>query len=73
MPSMTITTDAGQAQRLATALGRKLDLRDNGVPRDATAAEIKKFTVDMLRGVVHEYETERDRAQIQPPAAFDPS
>lgn len=74
MPSMTITTDNSQAQRLATALGRKLDYRNDatGAPRDATGAEIKAYVVDMLRAVTHEYEAEQKRIQntLTP---FDPT
>lgn len=74
MPAMTITTDAQQAQRLATALGRKLGYRNDqtGAPRDATAAEIKAYVVDHLRSVVHEYESEQARSQISV-NSFDPS
>lgn len=72
MPSMTITTDNGLAARLAAAVGRKLDLRDSNGPRDATAAEVKKFTIDMLRGVVHDVEREQAQLQISV-SAWEPS
>ena len=45
MPTMTITTTAPQAARLAEALGRLLGLKDaNGAPRDATAAAVAGIT-----------------------------
>ena len=67
MASMTITTDNAQAQRLATALGAKLNLG-----RDATANEIKAYTIDHLRSVVLQYEGEIARRQINL-SAFDPT
>lgn len=74
MAAITITTDNAQAQRLATALGRKLDYRNEatGAPRDATGAEIKAYVVDMLRAVVHEYEAEQLRIQSSL-SAFTPA
>lgn len=67
MPTMTITTDAAQAQRLVTALGHKLSLG-----RDATAVEAKEYVKDVLRSVVLEYEGEIARRQISL-NTFDPS
>lgn len=63
MPSMTITTTAQQAQRLATALGKAL-----GYGRDATADEIKAYVVDHFRQLVH-----REERQEVAPTAFDPT
>lgn len=51
MATLTITTTAGDAARVAAAFGARLSLG-----RDATAAEIKQQTVQFLRGVVQEYE-----------------
>lgn len=72
MPSMTITTDNGQGTRLAASIGRRIDARDNGVPRPATAAEIKAFTIAYLRAVVLDDEAEQRRRNDQP-VAFDPT
>lgn len=53
MPSMTITTSAADAQRLATAIGAKL-----GLGRDATGAEIKAETVAYLVSIVRSQEAQ---------------
>lgn len=61
MPTLTITTTAPQAQRISTAFGRRLNLRDqNGDPRSATAAEIKAQVIGFIRASVLDYE--RDEA-----------
>lgn len=73
MPSMTITTTAQQAQRLATAFGRELGLRDEqGQRRDATAAEIKQATIGYLRSVVVQQERRAAEDEISIPE-FDPT
>ena len=59
MPSITFTTDAATAQRLATALGKAWNLMDNQVPpqpRDATAAEIKLFGIQAYKRLVNDIE-----------------
>jgi hypothetical protein len=57
MPTMTITTNNAQAQRIATAFGRLKNRRNpDKSPRDATAAEVKSDTVDFLRSTVVNYE-----------------
>ncbi len=58
MPTLTINTTAGQAQRVSVAYGRLLNLRtpDKSAERDATAAEIKAAVINQIRGVVLEHE-----------------
>jgi len=57
MPSMTITTTAEQAQRLATAFGKAHGLTNAaGQPRAATASEIKDFTTAWMRKIVLDQE-----------------
>ena len=77
MPTMTITTTAGQAARLAEALGRLHGLKDgSGQPRDATAQEIKDFTIQGFRNAVHAYERQKNTATACAAitdTAFDPS
>ena len=51
MPTLTITTDATQAARVAHAVGQHLNLG-----RDATAQEIKDFVIRILRNVVQDAE-----------------
>lgn len=71
MAVITLTTDAANAARLATAVGRDQGLKDAaGAPRDATLAEVKAwFTAYAVRTV---QDTERVAAQnaivISPPA-----
>ena len=58
MATLTITTTAAHAARALTAFGDKFNLKDgNGDPRDATAAEMKDYFVNHMKGVVHSYET----------------
>lgn len=59
MPTMSITTTAPQASRVAAAFGNKL-----GLGRNATEAEIKAATIDFLRAVTLNYEYEQARAAI---------
>ena len=77
MPTMTITTTAPQAARLAEALGRLLGLKDaNGAPRDATAAEVKDHVIQGFRNSVHAYERQKATAAAVAgitDTAFDPS
>ncbi len=57
MPTLTITTNATQAQRIATAFGRLKNLREpDKTPRDATAAEVKADVIDFIRSTVLNYE-----------------
>ncbi len=57
MPTLTITTNATQAQRIAKAFGRLKNLREpDKTPRDATAAEVKADVIGFIRSVVIEYE-----------------
>lgn len=53
MPTISLTIDTANAQRIATAFGRYWNLVDaNGNPRDATLAEIKTFLTRQVMGVV---------------------
>ena len=77
MPSMTITTTAPQAARLATAMGATMRLVDDVTkqPRDATAAEIKAYVVQFLRDTVQHYERNLavQAAAAASVTAFDPT
>ena len=74
MPSITITTTAGQASRLAAAVGVELGLRGtNGVQRDATVAEVKDWFITKARRAVHANETRIAQAAVSDPSAFDPT
>ena len=57
MPTLTITTNASQAQRIIVAFGR-LKNRQNpdNTPRDATASEVKADVIEFLRSTVLNYE-----------------
>ena len=57
MPTLTITTNAGQAQRIGIAFGR-LNNRQNPdrTPRNATADEVKADVIEFLRSTVINYE-----------------
>ena len=58
---VTISLTAGQVTRFASALGTSRNLKDaQGQPRVATAAEMRQFVIDAVRGVV--LETERAAA-----------
>ncbi len=57
MPTLTITTNAAQATRIATAFGRLKNLREpDKTPRNATGAEVKAEVIDFIRQVVVNYE-----------------
>ena len=54
MPTLSLDFTAGQAQRLAVAFGKYLNLRDvNGAPRDATVADVKAYLIEHCKSVVH--------------------
>lgn len=67
MATMTITTDAQQAQRVAAAVGSELSLG-----RDATMAEVKGFTIAFLRRIVQFQERRAAEAEIAD-TPFDPT
>jgi hypothetical protein len=67
MAVLTITTTAGEAQRVATAFGARL-----GLGRDATNAEVKTAVIAYIRSIVRTYENEVAIAALVP-AAFDPT
>ena len=67
MPTMTITTTAPQAARVAAAIGRDLKLG-----RDATAEECRQYVIAMIRAVV--IAREKDVAiEAIVPVTFDPT
>lgn len=72
MPTMTITTTAPQAQRVATALGAYL-----GLGRDATASEIKAHFIEQMKELVLAHERRLQKAEAEaalpPLTTFDPS
>ena len=77
MATLTITTTADQAQRIATAFGAELNLEtiDNPPsPRDATEAEVKAYVVRFIKDIVlnqeHRAATE---AAIAPITEIEPS
>lgn len=75
MASMTITTDNGQALRLAAAVGRALRLKDaQDNSRSATGAEIKVYTIQFLRDTVRVQEQEAAREAVTlPNDPFEPT
>jgi len=68
MPSLTITTTAEQASRLASAYGAKL-----GLGRDATQAEVKAALIAEMKSVVRSYEAERAHRSVVIPADIEPA
>ena len=57
MPTLTIVTTAAQAQRVADAFGKSLDLKDaNDQPRAATNAEVREYLVKAIKDVVRSVE-----------------
>ena len=53
MPTFTIEVTAQQANRIVTAFGKAWKLKDaGGNPRNATQAEIRKYMIDCVHGVV---------------------
>ena len=67
MATMTITTTAQQAARVAAAIGKDLNLG-----RDATAEECRQYVIAMLRAVV--LAREKDAAvAVLAPTTFDPT
>lgn len=68
MPDLTITLTAGQAARVAHALGV---IRNLG--RDATLGEAKTEVVQYLRGLVEQVEIQEARAALTPPTTFEPT
>ena len=73
MPTLTITTTAQQAQRVATAFGQRLGLKDGGGnPRDATPSEVKDFVIVQIRLVVQQQEQHTAQMLITD-TQFDPT
>lgn len=67
MPTLTITTTAAQAGRVASAFGKAL-----GLGRDATSDEVKSEVIRLIRSVVIERERQDAIAQIAD-TPFDPT
>jgi hypothetical protein len=67
MPSITITTDNGQAQRLVAAF------RDMTGNPEAGEAEIKQWLVKNLRRIVIDYERQQAINAINAPSPFNPT
>lgn len=65
---MTITTTAGQASRMAAAVGVAMRLG-----RDATAQEVKDYWIGEMRRHVLGIERDAAQAALAAPAAFDPT
>lgn len=69
MASITITTTAGHAQRLAAAVGDAIGATVPGsnTPRSATAAEVNQYITEHLTNLTRQYERKvRDAAQVDP-------
>lgn len=67
MPDLTISLTAGQAQRVAAALGKHLQLTDTppGPPyRDATVQEAEAFLLNTLKNLVKQEETKTAIEQV---------
>lgn len=64
MPSITLTTDAAEAARIAEALG----VGKLGLGRNATPAEVKQYLWNVLAQDVHDYFTRKAREAAAKPA-----
>ena len=76
MATLTITTTAPQDSRIVAAFGTYLGLKDaQGVPRVATAAEVKANVIAYITGVVHgqEYNTVKATAEASLPTQITPT
>jgi hypothetical protein len=67
MPTLTITTTAPQASRVASAFGKRLNLG-----RDATNAEVKDEIIKFVRSVVIGEENREAITQLAD-TPFDPT
>ena len=68
MPTITIDVTAQQANRISAAFGKAWNLKDGaGEPRTATLAELRKFLIDQLAGVVYGIEHKETVEAVQPP------
>lgn len=57
MGTLTITTTAPQDARIVTAFGHRLGTVDGeGVPRAATAGEVRTEIISLLKTIVLQYE-----------------
>lgn len=74
MAVQTITTTAGEDTRLAAAFGDYLGLRNGGgLPRNATAAEIKGAQIAWATGIVIAYEDKVAKAALTPATPIAPT
>lgn len=73
MPSITLTTSAAKAQRLAAAVGdaKGLTVSGENTPRSATAAEIEDWFATQAVNLVLSYEDRKNREAIQAPTPID--
>lgn len=73
MPTLTITTTAQQAQRVADSFGKYYSLRDaNDNQRAATEAEVKQYLVGYMKEIVRSAER-KAAADAIADAPFDPT
>lgn len=69
MPQLILNYTAPVANRIVDALGDEQRLVDgNGVPRSATAQEVKDFLADVLKRLVQGNELKRSLSQVAQPA-----
>ena len=68
LATMTITTTGAQDTRIVVAFGHYL-----GLPRDATAAEVKANVIDYIRNVVRNDGDRLAIANRSLPAPLDPT
>ena len=79
MPTMTITTNPAQEQRVVRAFGKRLEVFDETnpnkpVPRDATSDEVKRAVIEFLRETVRSVEGEEaSRAAVASVQDIDPT
>ena len=66
MPTISLTFDASNATRIATAFGALL-----GLGRDATQAEVKAYLVTHMRDVVRERERQAAIAALGAPSNLE--
>jgi len=65
MPTVTLTLNDAQAQRVTVAFGRYWNLKnDDETPRSATDAEVKEFLIRQLKSVVLRVEAGQAEARI---------
>lgn len=69
MPTLTITTTADQAQRIAAAFGSKLGLQGS-----ANAEQVRQDVIQYIRNTVRSHETEQAaKAAADAVGSIDPT